>query len=182
MVFRAFLDANIIVPARYRDILLTLAEAGLYKPLWSQLVLDEVARHLPESMTDEDRRFLFQMMNEAFPEALVTWPGFVDLAVRAHVNEKDRHIVAAALWGRADLLLSLDATLRQEVIASRLVEAQSMPEFITSVIDTNAFVARTALITMARRRWGVATTSTDTEILKRFKSYFHRHGWSISGL
>ena len=117
-----FLDANVIIPTRRRDILLTLAEADLYVPLWSSSCLEEMDRHLPESMTLADREFLFKMMNEAFPESLIEWPKTVDVSVRLKINEKDQHIVAAALWGKSDALLTNDATLRDELIASKLID------------------------------------------------------------
>jgi hypothetical protein len=79
-------------------------------------------RHLPESMTLADREFLFKMMNEAFPESLIEWPKTVDVSVRLKINEKDQHIVAAALWGKSDALLTNDATLRDELIASKLID------------------------------------------------------------
>lgn len=40
--YSAFLDACVLVPIALADTLLRLAEAGLYRPLWSNQVLDEV--------------------------------------------------------------------------------------------------------------------------------------------
>jgi hypothetical protein len=40
--YSAFLDACILVPISLADTLLRLAEAGLYRPLWSERILDEV--------------------------------------------------------------------------------------------------------------------------------------------
>ena len=40
--YSAFLDACVLVPIALADTLLRLAEAGLYRPLWSDRVLDEV--------------------------------------------------------------------------------------------------------------------------------------------
>ncbi|TFD51115.1 PIN domain-containing protein [Cryobacterium sp. Hh7] len=174
MAFRAFLDANVLVPARLRDVLLTLAEVGLYEPLWSLIALEETARHLPTAMSPEDRRHLFRLMNGAFPGALVAWPGAVDLDVRLQINEKDRHIVAAALWGNSDLILTDDGTFREELLKSGLVDAQSTPEFLAYAMDTDTKVARRALFAMARNRWGV--TGTDVEIRGRLTDYFERKG------
>ncbi len=179
---RAFLDANVMIPARWRDILLTLAEADLYTPLWSSLCLEEIDRHLPGSMTVSDRQFLLKMMNEAFPGALVEWPEIVDVSVHLQINEKDRRIVGAALWGHADVLPTNDRDLRDELFASQLIDAQSMPEFIAYAISTNPSVARRALIAMVRRRWGVPSTSTESAIVARLQAYFQRQGWSPSGL
>ena len=97
MGFRTFIDANILVRGRWWDVLRSLADVAFFEPLWSPLALEEVGRHLPQSMRPSDRAFLFTTMNEAFPEALVQWPGAVDVTVRLQVNEKDRHIVTPVL-------------------------------------------------------------------------------------
>ncbi|MFK3668927.1 hypothetical protein ACI2IX_02050 [Leifsonia aquatica] len=52
-----FVDANVLVPGRWRDIVLTLAEADLFEILWSPLVLEEVDRHLPAGMDAEARDY-----------------------------------------------------------------------------------------------------------------------------
>ncbi|HEY5474093.1 MAG TPA: hypothetical protein VIK32_13010 [Candidatus Limnocylindrales bacterium] len=40
--YSAFLDACVLVPIALADTLLRLAEADLYRPLWSERVLDEM--------------------------------------------------------------------------------------------------------------------------------------------
>ena len=42
--YSVFLDACVLVPIALADTLLRLAEAGLYRPLWSDRVLDEMGR------------------------------------------------------------------------------------------------------------------------------------------
>lgn len=177
MPFRVFVDANVLVHGRWRDIVLTLATADLYDVLWSPLVLDEVGRHLPESMDTRDRAHLFATMDAAFPEASVAWPGAVDLDVRLQVNEKDRHVVAAALWGNADVLLTDDDDLHDEVIASGLLDAHSMPVFLAYAIDSFPQVAVSALIDMARRRWMRDPDAIDIDVFDRLRAYFVRNGW-----
>lgn len=177
MPFRVFVDANVLVPGRWRDIVLTLAAADLFEILWSPLVLEEADRHLPASMDAGARAGLFTAMNDAFPEALVEWPGEVDIHVRLDVNEKDRHVVAAALWGHADVLLTEDENLHNEVNRSRLIDAQRMPVFLTYAIDVSPAEAVAALVDMARRRWLRDPNATDSEVLERLRDYFDRHGW-----
>ena len=40
--YSVFLDACVLVPIALADTLLRLAEAGLYRPLWSDRVLDDM--------------------------------------------------------------------------------------------------------------------------------------------
>lgn len=182
MPFRAFVDADVLVQARCRDVVLTLAYAGIYDVLWSPLVLEEVERHLPDTMSPGDRVHLFETMNGAFPEASVSWPGAVDLDVRLQVNEKDRHVIAAALWGKADILLTDDGNLHDEVIASQLLDSQRMPVFLAYAIDSSPQIAVAALIQMARWRWLGDANATDNEVLARLRGYFARYGWPTDGL
>ncbi len=46
MRYAALLDANVLVPYTVTDVLLRLAEAGLYRPLWSAAILAEAERTL----------------------------------------------------------------------------------------------------------------------------------------
>ena len=41
-MYAALLDANVLVPTALCDTLLRLAEAGFYRPLWSERILLEV--------------------------------------------------------------------------------------------------------------------------------------------
>lgn len=43
---RVILDACVLVPYQLADLLLRLADAELYDPLWSEAILDEVQRNL----------------------------------------------------------------------------------------------------------------------------------------
>jgi hypothetical protein len=44
--YTAILDANVLYPTLVRDLLLSLATAGLYRARWSQHIQDEWTRNL----------------------------------------------------------------------------------------------------------------------------------------
>ena len=73
------LDACVLVPIRLATTLLWLAEAGLFQPLWSDLILDEVERSLPKvGVAPEQASRRVATMRAAFgEEALID--GFDDL-------------------------------------------------------------------------------------------------------
>ncbi|PXX64000.1 putative nucleic acid-binding protein [Nocardia tenerifensis] len=107
---RVFLDTCVLYPAHLRDTLLRLAEADLVQPLWSAEVLAELRRNLclrhagDESAGKVDR--LISTLNGFFADAMVE--GYEELVERMENHPKDRHVLAAALQGNADVLLTFN--------------------------------------------------------------------------
>lgn len=93
----AVLDACTLVPIRLATTLLWLAESGLFQPLWSEPILDEVYKTLPKvGVAPEDATRRIWLMREAFgAEALVE--EFDDLIDEMVCDPKDRHVLAAAV-------------------------------------------------------------------------------------
>jgi hypothetical protein len=88
---------------------LRLAERPrLFLPYWSETILDEVRRTHTQKLGWEDRlAHSFQAaVREAFPEAIVT--GFEPLMQLETVDQKDRHVVAAALKCPCPLILTFN--------------------------------------------------------------------------
>lgn len=177
MVFRAVLDANVMVGARQRDVLLTLAEAGVYAPIWSGEILSEVGRHVPEEVSTA----LVREMRQAFPDSdRGSWPGMASLMVAlagTAVNQKDRHVLALALCAGADVVVTGDATLREE-LEEMDVEAQSASAFVSYAVDVDPALVRVALVDMARRRWRLL--GSDETVLERVEAWGKKQGWSWS--
>jgi predicted nucleic acid-binding protein len=113
-MFSALLDTCVLVPSRARDVLLGIASTGAYRPLWSSEILVELDRTLrlllgkrgvsPQEADAYLTRLLGQM-NSTFPDALVPeWEPLVE-AIRLP-DPNDRHVVAAALAGRAEVIVT----------------------------------------------------------------------------
>ena len=102
MTYAAVLDADVLHPYITVDLLLRLADRRLYRPLWSREILDELHRSLVErNFAEESITRRIATMEEAFPEALVNWDTHFLSSVPLSVDPDDRHVVAAALAGRA---------------------------------------------------------------------------------
>ncbi len=107
MAFVALLDANILWNVALCDTLLRAAERELYRPAWSEEILAEVADSLKAKRPDLDPRKIDQridQMKRQFPEALVT--GYEDLIPVMTNQEKDRHVLAAAVRVGAGVIVT----------------------------------------------------------------------------
>ncbi|GAB2661883.1 PIN domain-containing protein [Kribbella swartbergensis] len=103
-VRRAFLDANVLRGHLQTDVLLTLADFGAFHPRWSAEVLDEVRRNRPSRLPEEAIERRLTQMNLAFPQAMVT--GYEYLEAEMHADEKDKHVLAAAVHSRSAILVT----------------------------------------------------------------------------
>jgi predicted nucleic acid-binding protein len=105
--FPAFFDTNVLYGALLNDFILNLADLGLFRPLWSKDVLFELAKNLVrngEDPTSVEKRV--GTMKRYFADAMVT--GYDDLVPTMTNNEKDRHVLAAAVRGGAEVLVTFN--------------------------------------------------------------------------
>lgn len=107
MSFPAFLDTNVLYRALINDFILELADRGLFRPLWSKEVLAELSKNLVANREDPhlvDKRI--STMEHYFSDAIVT--GYDDLVSAMTNDAKDRHVLAAAVRGCADVLVTFN--------------------------------------------------------------------------
>ncbi|MGH7284916.1 MAG: PIN domain-containing protein [Polyangiaceae bacterium] len=139
--FIVVLDANVLFPFTLRDTLLRAAAAGFYQVRWSARILDEATRNLVITGTmPEDRASrLRAILEREFPEAEIT--GYEHLVDAMPNHPKDRHVVAAAVKGGAQVITT--ANLKDFITLPDGVEAQSPDEFLGNLFDLDAegFVA-----------------------------------------
>lgn len=123
----ACLDACVLVPMGLCDSLLSIARTGIYRPIWSDEILAE------------DR---IAAMNEAFPDALVSaWRPMLS-AVPDAVDPKDRHVVAAALQGQANVIVTDNLRdFAPAALASLNLSVQSADEFLVSQFEVDPLLA-----------------------------------------
>jgi predicted nucleic acid-binding protein len=106
VAFRVLLDACVLVPYELSNVILTLAEQGLFTPLWSQQILDETERALTTKLgiaLDKARKRI-AAMTTTFPDAMVD--NYADLIKVMRCHKKDRHVLAAAVRGNAQTLVT----------------------------------------------------------------------------
>lgn len=111
MATLAVLDACVLYPQSLRDLLLRLAEAGRYQVLWTDRILSEMSGAILRNREDLDQckmERLVAAMKDAFPEACVD--GWEPLESSMLNHEKDRHVLAAAVRSRADVIVTSNMT------------------------------------------------------------------------
>ncbi|WP_129667454.1 PIN domain-containing protein [Phytoactinopolyspora endophytica] len=107
MANRVLLDTCVLYPAYLRDTLLRLAEVELFSPAWSAAIFEELRRNLIEAgLGDAAVDRMLTRMNETFEDADVI--GYEHLVESMTCDQKDRHVLAAAVHGRADALVTLN--------------------------------------------------------------------------
>jgi predicted nucleic acid-binding protein len=132
--FTAFLDASVLYPAPLRDLLLELAVADLYRAKWSDAVHEEwitAVLRRRQDLTRERLERTRDLMNTHVRDALVTdFEQLIDILDLP--DPGDRHVLAAAIKGRADLIVTNNL---KDFPADRLdrwgIEAQHPDEFLT---------------------------------------------------
>lgn len=127
-----------MVPIRLTDLLLRLAEADTFRPLWSDDVLAEVERNLPKlGVTPQKAAQRVRRMRSAFPDANVT--GYQSLVPSMENDPKDRHVLAAAVRANAEVIVTANlGTSRPQ----RCGPTTSLPCRPTTSFSTNSTFIR----------------------------------------
>jgi predicted nucleic acid-binding protein len=108
--YSVLLDACVLVSMPLCETLLRLAEEpALYRPLWSDPILQEVGTALGRmKCTDVQVKRRLEKMREAFPEAVVSIPEHLEDGLVCIPDSNDRHVLAAAIAGRANAILTFN--------------------------------------------------------------------------
>jgi predicted nucleic acid-binding protein len=131
------LDACVLYPASIRDLLVRLAQTGLFRARWTDRILDECFRSIvqarPDLMGKLDRTR--KLMESAVPDALVR-----DYEILAETltlpDENDRHVLAAAIRAGAQVIVTTNLRdFPPGALAPFDVEAQHPDTFILHLLS-----------------------------------------------
>jgi len=142
---KVFLDTCVLFPPILRNLLLGLADTGLFDPLWSEGVEAEWL-HLALRKGETPADASLARMRARWPGALTPpgEPDWLDLP-----DPADRHVLAAAIAGGADLLLTLNLRdFPRRALAPQGLTAISPDDFtmdlwLKDAASVEAIVART---------------------------------------
>lgn len=154
MVPSAVFDACLLYPVGLRDTLLNMAEAGLFRVLWTEEILAETAHNIVEDTPDLTAEHLaktFAAMRRAFPEAMVH--GYEPHVESMTNHPKDRHVLAAAVAARADVVVT--ANLRDfppQACDPHGIRVQSPDHFLCNALERGPEVVPAVLYAQAARK------------------------------
>lgn len=154
----ALIDACVLAGALTRTMILSLAEAGFFRPCWSREIMDETERAIctildakgaPESRAVAQRQCA--AITRAFPEGAVE--GYETLVPAFDLPDPgDRHVLAAAV--RAQAVVIVTDNLRHfppKYLNSLHLQVASADRFLADIIDLDIPGAVAALRTMRQR-------------------------------
>jgi predicted nucleic acid-binding protein len=144
-MFRALLDTCVLFKPLLCDTLLCIAEEDLFQPLWSHDILDELRRNLLRhgvSKVGVDHRI--DQMALHFPAAMIT--GHRSLIDAMTNHPKDRHVLAAAVRGRADVIVTENIRdFPDTAVTSYDIEVVDQDSFLLDQLDLDRTAVRRAL-------------------------------------
>lgn len=136
--FTAVLDTNVIYPVIIRDLLFWFAHYDLYTPKWSKNIFDEWKEVMMRKGVAPDEAIKrIEKANLAFPDALVqNYDGLINNLTLP--DEKDRHVLAAAIKTNANLIVTNNLKdFPEEYLQSFGLRAKVADDFLTDIIDLN---------------------------------------------
>jgi len=158
-MFTALLDTCVLWPSLQRDFLLSMAAEGLYRPIWSQAILDELVRGETEKRirrggeAEQARRAAQRLVTQmawAFDDACVT--GWEPLEGSYGLPDPaDEHVAAAAVVGGAGVIVSDNI---KDLPLGKLPDGLSVisaAEFAANTVSVSPSSARTALTKISAR-------------------------------
>lgn len=164
--FTALLDACVLGGALRRNMLLSLAEVGLFRPRWSSRIMDETEKAIVEITKGKgDTSKQRSAMERAFPEALVSgydvFEGKLSLP-----DPNDNHVLAAAIATSASVIVTDNVKdFPQDLLTPHGIETRTADDFIADTIELDPVEAILALRRM-RERFKNPKLDVDTIIHK----------------
>lgn len=149
----AILDANVLVQRHLRDLLLHAALHGkLYDARWSDTILEEMQRTLLRLGSASERTVasLVMAMCDHFP--LATVADYEPLVARMTNDMKDRHVAAAAVHARADIVTFNKRDFPPADLAPFGIRAFTPDAFLLELFDAEPDTLTEVLRTLVSER------------------------------
>ena len=136
--FTVLYDSCVLYPAPLRDLLMRLALTDLVRAKWTDAIHEEWIRNVLKDRPDLTRTQLERtrdLMNAHARDCLVEdYEDLIEAVVLPDPN--DRHVLAAAIRGRADVIVTFNLDdFPADVLQRYGIEAQHPDEFVNRLLD-----------------------------------------------
>ncbi|MGR6317476.1 PIN domain-containing protein [Micromonospora soli] len=142
-MFTALLDTCVLWPNLQRDFLLSLAIEGMYRPVWSGVVLEELEYEQAAKLVAQGRevaeaarwaRYLIEQMRRHFDDAEVHgWEGLE--GTYGLPDPDDEHLVAAAVVANAGAIITLNVRDLPAIKIPAGLQVLSPQEFAANIVS-----------------------------------------------
>lgn len=179
-MFTATLDTSVLWPSLQRDLLLSLAIEGTYRPTWSSAILDElqfheeaklVKRGMPVAEAARRAATLIAAMRREFADAEVD--GWQPLEGTFGLPDPDdEHVLAAAVIAGAGAIVTENL---KDFPADRIppgIQVPSAREFAKNTVALNPRLALAAVHEIASRSGRYGATLAVGEILETLRDRY----------
>lgn len=154
--YTAVIDACVFYGMLKTDALLSLCSRGLFAAKWSERIEREWVGHLSEKKPDKEAAIIRRRdsMREAVPDWEVGERGIAATEQCLQLPDmNDRHVLAAAIVGHADCIVTDDQRgFNHETVSQYGIEVIDTDSFIINQLDLDEYQALAALKAM-RIRW-----------------------------
>ena len=128
--FTALIDANVLFSMTITDLIMEAARIGIFRVRWSNDIHNEWTRNLIDRYPEDKINRRREAQERAIPDACVT--GYEPLIDGLElVDAKDRHVLAAAIAGGADVIVTKNLKhFPDEALSPFAIEAQHPDTFL----------------------------------------------------
>jgi predicted nucleic acid-binding protein len=154
--YTAVIDACVFYGMLKTDVLMSLCVRGLFAAKWSERIENEWVGHLSKNLPDKQVEIIQRrdQMRASVPDWAVDDAAIGTLdPVLQLPDMDDRHVLAAAIVGHADCIVTEDTRgFGDEIVSQYGIEVIDTDTFIINQMDLDEYQALAALKAM-RQRW-----------------------------
>lgn len=153
--YTALLDACVLYPATTANALMSLSVAGLFAAKWSSTIEDEFIAGVERTLPELAGRLGYRrdQMRQAIPDWEVSAEAFEALLPCLTLPDaKDVHVLAAAIAGHADCIVTANLTDFPDALVSvHGIEVIHPDDFIVMQLDIDSVIGLSAFKAMRAR-------------------------------
>jgi hypothetical protein len=161
--YTAFLDANVLYSVAICDALMEVAATGIYAAKWSKAVDNEWIRNLAKNTNRPESDFYVRRdcMHETCPDWEISEEQWRAIEPCADSPESDRHVLAAAIAGHVDAIVTKNVKDFPAATLNPLhITVLHPDEFLLQQLELEPLVVLPAFKTMRARLKNPSYTPT----------------------